>query len=546
MPLLDSLRERLKGISRKMATGIDVVKENLPSTKTLLAGLLASTAGERATTTPVSLQMPSLQTSPVVAAPAVTKPTISPIVPATVSPSSQIQKGITDTGAQIAALQKRVRTEGITPTTVTTPTISTEQDILDALSAMTEGTDYKKQMTDLIAGLQQSQESYLSTLKNLPSTADLYTQYRTQLGLPEKEAALTTTQQQIQKTEDLLTNLESDIGARVSDVGTAVSEPLRRRLLATEQAPITKQLQQLGSVAGIQETGLTSAREQLSELLSMAQSEQGRQATLAKAPLEYAQQLFPTLASLAEYQTPKEKLVNEIIKQMVLQRISPEEAEAPETIGTAETGLLQWNPDTESWEYITQPVTKKTVDEDKLLSPSEAENLGVPYGTTQSEAAEKGIVPGDIKKRNELLLGIDQAKTGYSMLQDSVKTLGTVAFGPQARLRGYSLKKLTLLGLADNAKIFMDQRDALKQLFTNIFNSGGGRGLRYTLANVEGILPNIGDSTSEVLKKMQNLATLINELEGNIYKTYGGETTARSGGGTSGATSTGLKYTIEY
>jgi hypothetical protein len=367
--------------------------------------------------------------------------------------------------------------------------------------------------------------------------------------MPAKEAALTTTQQQIQKTEDLLTNLESDIGARVSEVGTAVSEPLRRRLLATEQAPITKQLQQLGSVAGIQETGLTSAREQLSNLLQLAQTGQERQATLAKAPLEFAQQLFPTMASLAEYQTPKEQLVNEIIKQMALQQISPTEAKAPTTIGTAETGLLQWNPDTESWEYITQPaVGGGKLGE--LLSPTEVEALGPPayYGMTKGEAATLKLTPmppTQLKAKTDMFDNIAKAKTAYGMLQASISTLGTVTNGPQARLRGAYLTKMSAVGLAHEAENFLSQRNAVIQLLASIFGAGGARGLKYSIPSIEGMVPDITDSTPEVNKKLASLNKLISDVENNVYSIYGG-TPVSSGGTTYTSSTLGNTYNLPY
>jgi hypothetical protein len=404
------------------------------------------------------------------------------------------------------------------------------QNILDALSAMGGGDDtYRKAMSDMITKMTEQQQSYLTTMKAQPTPEQTYTQYREQLGLPGQEAALTTTQQQIQKTEDLLTSLESDINARSS--GMAMTEPLRNRLLATEQTPITKQLQQLSSLAGVQQTGVTSARDQLSNLLQLSQQGQAQQTALAQEPLKFSETMLPIMSQLAQYQTPKEQMAQEIMKQMILQQISP--------TSTAQAGYETLSPGQTLFDPVTGQVLYKAPE-----AAGGAEGRAITYqdigGQKMQIVTDKagnilsqtplGLSTTQSQKQADLLYNLAQSKTAYSMLLAGINQMGTTAFGPTARARGEVLKKLEKAGLAHQAETFQSQRDTIKELMAGILSSGGARGLKISIAQIDSALPDIGDSTGEVTNKIINLKTLIKSVEDNINKVYGGDTSTSSGG----------------
>ena len=164
------------------------------------------------------------------------------------------------------------------PQPVPTQPVPATPPTVDALTGIAGGTsgDARQQIIDLITGLQGQQQKFTETLQAQPSASDLYTQFRGQLGLPEQEQTLTAQRQRIQQTEGLLDKLESDINARIS--GKGITEPQRRRILASEQGPLAEQLEDLSRAAGITQTGVTSGREQLSQLLDLAMQEQQKQA----------------------------------------------------------------------------------------------------------------------------------------------------------------------------------------------------------------------------------------------------------------------------
>ena len=204
----------------------------------------------------------------------------------------------------------------------TTPPVD-NQAILDALGnaagGTTGGTDYRQQMMDLINKLTTQNQSYISTLQNQPTAAQQYQTYREQLGLPSSEAALTSTNVQIQKTEGMIEQLEKDINARISGFGgKPITDPLRRRELAVEQKPLAEQLATLSRTAGVQQTGVQSARDQLVQMLGLSAQDQATQAAIAKAPLEMTQGLLPTLSSLLQYQSPEEETAQKVALEKLL------------------------------------------------------------------------------------------------------------------------------------------------------------------------------------------------------------------------------------
>ena len=250
---------------------------------------------------------------------------------------------------------------GKTPTPFDQLSAVDKQAIYDALKAATgaepSGSDYQKQMMDLITNLQTQNQSYLSALQNMPTAAQQYQTYREQLGLPASEVALSSTNVEIQKTQGLIDQLEKDINARIS--GKPITEPLRRRILATEQYPLAEQLGILSRTAGIQQTGVQSAKDQLVQLLNLAAQDQTRQAALAKAPLEMTQSLLPTISSLLQYQSPEEETSQQIAKEQLMKQLGlgtyAKAETTPQTIGGAGTGYYQYDSKTGTWKQVVSP-----------------------------------------------------------------------------------------------------------------------------------------------------------------------------------------------
>lgn len=281
-----------------------------------------------------------------------TQPKVSPTItqPPAISPQQQqIQTQIDETKAKIKELQsvQSLMGQGYDVKAPGETTAPTSESILSGLESR-QG-----------QGFQQ----YMDFLKGQPSALEQYQTFRTQLGLPQKEEMVTGIQTQVQKTEDLLSNLEQDINSRIS--GFSVTEPMRRRQLSVEQRPLREQYSQLLTGLGRAETGLTGGRQQLAEMIGLAQGEQERQAGLAKTAYEYGQKL-----------TPEEETAQEIQKKQALAKAFPKAPTAPEKVGTPSTGVYERQTDG-VWKQVIAPTKepeKLTEAEQKLVEIPITEN----------------------------------------------------------------------------------------------------------------------------------------------------------------------------
>lgn len=132
----------------------------------------------------------------------------------------------------------------------------------------------------------------------------------------------------------------------------------------------------------------------------------------------------------------------------------------PETIGSNEAGYFRWNPTTGSFEQVVAPKPKDTSLDDayktlqirklqqeiagggnasELLSPSDAQTLGVPYGTTKGQASQLNIVPQKpATDAQNLAAGyaarVQQSTGIFDKLATDIAAYDTVGFEVQKRL----------------------------------------------------------------------------------------------------------------
>lgn len=205
-------------------------------------------------------------------------------------------------------------------------------------TASIPGEDTRQKLIDLIKKVEEQQLSALEAIKGQPTAESLFRRFREELKIPEKEQLLTAQTQRIQKTQELLDKLESDINARISGLG--LIEAQRRRQLAVEQRPLVSQLAELARAAGITQADLATAQRNLQELINLAQADLARQRELALAPVALKQQLLPSQLEAMKFETPREKLEREIELKRRTKGF-----EAPGTVTTAQ-GIFAWNPET--------------------------------------------------------------------------------------------------------------------------------------------------------------------------------------------------------
>jgi hypothetical protein len=292
--------------------------------------------------------------------------------------------GITPTGG--------TPTGGATPvggTTSTGGTPITLDDILAKLGGAIGGTDPLAEVKAMMAKMQTQQDEYINFLKSQPTAQQIYTQEREKLGIPAREAVLGGINAQITTTQGLLDKLESDIQSRIGGMtGVQLTESQRARELAVEQKPLAKQIGQLGTAASAEQAQLTPLQNQLSALMGFQSAEQEKQAAIAKAPLEATQALLPTALSMAQYQSPQQQAALSIAQEELLRSLGlgsyyQDTSKAAEVIGTAETGVFQWNPTTKKYDI-------------QVMAP-QTENWSSPYTLNTGDVAQKNSRTGEIK-----------------------------------------------------------------------------------------------------------------------------------------------------
>ncbi len=403
-------------------------------------------------------------------------------------------------------------TTTIPTTSTTTPTTTTDA-VLSALQQQlgvtNTSTDYRQQMMDLINKLSTQQQQYVTALQNLPTAAEQYQTYREQLGLPAAEAQLTGTTQQIQKTQAMIDDLEKNINARIS--GRAITEPQRQRQLAVEQKPLAEQLQTLGRLATTQQTGVQSARDQLVQLLNLAQQEQQRQEAIAQAPLQYTQSLLPTLSSLLQYQSPEEKLAQQIQAEQSMKQLGlgdyydKPSTVTPEVVGGQQTGYYQYDPTSQTWKQIISSAP----------STSTTDTTGTPVKLT---AAQKNT----IDSLNKATVIADQIETAVNKLNLANSWL-------EVPIRYASLSTGALTKSNVDAVAY---KSLVTGLLSQLARATGEVGVLtdQDIQRVKSLLPDFNDTKATAKAKLDQLRNFFGALKDSIAGTQTSTTT--SGGST--------------
>lgn len=191
--------------------------------------------------------------------------------------------------------------------------------------------------------------SYLEAGKNRPSGAETYQRFLNEQGIPGLQAEIAPLNQQIRETQNVLRKVEGDIRA---ETGGNVTESQRYSIIAEREKPLRQRVLDI-------QTELAPKQEELQNKMSLVSKLTDFEIDDVKNEINFlanAIQLNPEI-------DPNDQLTNDIKLLDLLVDI--------EKNTRAET----------------------TTFSDRVLSPSEAATLGVPYGTTESQAAAMGITP---------------------------------------------------------------------------------------------------------------------------------------------------------
>jgi len=272
-------------------------------------------------------------------------------------------------------------------------------------------------------------DDYMNFLKSQPTAADMFKQYSDQLGISSKDAKQAGLMSQINKTEQELNDLEKNITSRITELGEGMSEAQRAREYATEKKQPMEDYTNLVKAYNQGEISLSSARQQLADLMKYSQADQKKAAELAGMPLEYAQKMLPTMLSIAQYQSPQEKLADAI----ALKKATEEEKTTTDIIeyniakkqGFTGT-LLDWQKQQANLNAKAITPSKSTIGE-KYSSRLSTEISNLYSGRYGSEGAREKVL--NILKAE--FPSLDVAKDIYTRVPDgyekSIKAITSTA-----------------------------------------------------------------------------------------------------------------------
>jgi len=341
------------------------------------------------------------------------------------------------------------------PTGGTTGIPTDTKAILDYIASLNLNNkdDYSKDYTDWKTKLAEQEKTYETALSSQQTPEQLFATYSEKLGITQKQEA-------VQKTEQMLNDLEANINQRIS--GKGIIEPQRQRMLAVEQRPLQKQL-------ASQTSALMPAQSQLTQLLQLAGQGQTQKLAALKAPVDYSTSMLNTLKDMSNYQTPEQKLQQSMMEQVLKAQIEQQYATPKET----STQVVEINGrkllvNTQTGQTIQDlgPITTK-----ETTTPTSA--TGANYNTRLNEEIDnlyKGMygTTGSREKVIKILKAefpnVDVAKEIYSRVPDkyekNIKTytpsieevkITTKSTFQQYKDGGYSRKDIEKQWQADNA-----------------------------------------------------------------------------------------------
>ena len=312
--------------------------------------------------------------------------TVAPTAPAT----PETPATTPETPAEIPAPETG---QGYSYTEEKPATAEDRQSISDFYKQQTQATrDYYDKM---LAGLDAQNKAFIQQYMSQPSMADELKLYRDQFGLPKLESLIGNIDEQIINTETLLDNLEGDIQARTK--GMPVSESARRRMYALESAPLTKDLKSMLSQREKLSGELTQKEKYVKDLLEMSEKDREKELEMGKMQLEMGKERLSFMGDLAqeEMQFAREAALIDIKSKL-------EKGSADTTVetftnndGTVTIIGLDKRTGEQLYKKTYDGIGGAKVGSDDLLSPADCTKLGVPYGTTKTEAAKKGILPSE-------------------------------------------------------------------------------------------------------------------------------------------------------
>jgi len=260
--------QTLSGIAKQQGTTVDALMKANPTIKN--ANLIY--AGS-------ALNLPGMPTSPVVT-PKASVPSPSP----TVTPSSPVTQRV----EQISS-----------PGTSSVPAKNTlyGAEVPSSTSLLTK---YRSELglDSALKGMQDSQTSYIDTLKNLPKKSDIYKTERTNRGIDQMQTNLKSLDDRLATMEESINGSEKDIRDRTVASNGLVTESQTQRLVASEKQPLMDSYRQLLNERNKLATEMGTADTSAKDMAGMQYEDSTLPLTVAEKTLGFQKDQYSVLGDI--------------------------------------------------------------------------------------------------------------------------------------------------------------------------------------------------------------------------------------------------------
>lgn len=260
--------QTLSGIAKQQGTTLDALLKANPTIKNpnlIYAGS--------------SLNLPGMPTSPVVA-PKASVPSLSP----TVTPSSTVTPPVAPNSSPGTSVLPAKTTMYGTEVPSNTSLLNQYRSDLGLDTAL--------------KSMQDTQTSYLDTLKNLPKKTDIYQQERTKRGIDTMQTNLQSLDNRLATMEEAINGSEKDIRDRTVASNGLVTESQTQRLVASEKQPLMDSYRQLLGERNKLATEMGTADTSAKEMAGMQYEDSTMPLTVAEKTLGFQKDQYSVLGSL--------------------------------------------------------------------------------------------------------------------------------------------------------------------------------------------------------------------------------------------------------
>jgi LysM repeat protein len=149
-----------------------------------------------------------------------------------------------------------------------------------------------------LKSMQDSQTSYLDTLKNLPKKSDLYKTERANRGIDQMQTNLQSLDDRLAKMEEAINASEQDIRDRTINSGGLVTESQTQRLVASEKNPLVDEYRKLLSERNQLANKLGVADASAKDAAGMAYEDSTLPLNIAEKTLGFQKDQYSVLGNL--------------------------------------------------------------------------------------------------------------------------------------------------------------------------------------------------------------------------------------------------------